>query len=86
MSAHDEFTGCRVPLDDVAYAWPTKEGFDRLALPEQVLPWAYCSTTTLMKRDRHRWERRAHVKVVEGGAVTVIFQWFEERIEGSDKA
>ncbi len=77
-----EFNSCRVPLATTAFVWPTKADFDRLDVPEKVFDWGHCDTTTLLKRDGRQWERRCHAKTVEDGKVSVIFQWFEERVSG----
>ncbi len=73
-------TFCAIPLPGVVYAGPkTRAEFDALPLPETVHDWVGSDTTTLLKADGRRWERRCHVKAVEGQGVRVIFQWFDER-------
>ncbi|MGE7136183.1 hypothetical protein ACQKIE_00965 [Luteibacter sp. NPDC031894] len=77
---------CGSPLDSgrIVYAgFATKAEFDTLPRPEQVGPWTPCKTTTVIKHDGQEWERRCHSKVTGNyGAdeVTVIFQWFDERV------
>jgi len=76
-------TGVAVALPTLVYAWPkTKEDFDMIATPETIHDWEPCSTTTLLKGDGQKWERRCHSKSVGGdkpGDVMVVFQWFDER-------
>ncbi|UPG86822.1 hypothetical protein L2Y94_05565 [Luteibacter aegosomatis] len=81
---------CGSPMDSgrIVYAgFATKAEFDLLSSAERVGEWAACKTTTLLRNDGNQWERRCHSKVVGSyGAdeVTVIFQWWDERVAGSE--
>lgn len=77
-------TGCSVATPTLVYAWPTKEDFDKIALAESIHSWKPDQVGTLIKHDGHEWEQRCHSKTMEGGGVTVIFQWFDERRAGSE--
>lgn len=72
-------TGCSVAIPTVAYAWPTKEDFDKLAVAETLHDWKPDRTGTVLKNDGQEWERRCHSKTIDGNGVMVIFQWFDER-------
>lgn len=76
---------CAIPTPRLVYASPaTKEEFDRLQIQETVHDWLPCRTTALVKNDEQQWERRCHSKTLGdfGDGVTVIFQWFDERVSG----
>lgn len=76
---------CAVALPNTVYAGPrTKQEFDQIALPELVHSWAPSDTVSLLRKDGRQWERRCFSKCLEGGPVTVIFQWFEERPIAAD--
>ena len=72
-------SGMSVATPNVVYAWPkTKEEFDKIAINEMVHEWKECETTTVIKNDGCKWERRCHSKHIQG-EIDVIFQWFDER-------
>ncbi|EWC53133.1 hypothetical protein XAR_0573 [Xanthomonas citri pv. glycines str. 8ra] len=73
-----------MPAPTLVYASPaTREEFDRISLPATQHEWKADSTLTLIKGDGQRWQRRCTSKVLGEHArdsVTVIFQWFDERV------
>lgn len=72
-------TGCSVVTPTIVYAWPTKDEFDKLAIPAMIHDWKPDRTTTLLRSDRQEWERQCHSKMIQADGVKVIFQWFDER-------
>lgn len=71
---------CSVALPNTVYVGPrTRDEFDAIALPAQEHGWAPSDVVNLVRGDGRKWERRCFSKCLEGGPVTVIFQWFEER-------
>lgn len=77
---------CRVSSDTTVYAGPrTKAEFDRLPLEVRVHDWQPDQPTTLIKGDGNEWERRCHSKQLDSpNGITVIFQWWDERVVGSE--
>ncbi|MBB3806379.1 hypothetical protein FHR51_002531 [Xanthomonas arboricola] len=77
-------TFCAAPIPTLVYASPaTREEFDRLPLPATQHDWKADSTLALIKGDGQQWQRRCTSKVLGEHArdsVTVIFQWFDERV------
>lgn len=73
-------SGCSVATPTTIYAWTsTKAEFDTIALPEKIHEWKESETVALLRGDGRAWERRVFSKALDGGPVSVIFQWFEER-------
>lgn len=74
-------TFCAVATPSLVFAGPRhRHDYDRLPLPETVGDWAPSFATSMAKADGREWEVRIRSKAIEGcGAVTVIFQWREER-------
>ncbi|NIK50298.1 hypothetical protein [Xanthomonas arboricola] len=83
-------TFCAVPTPTLVYASPaTREEFDRIQLPATQYDWQADETTTLIKADGQKWQRRGTVKVLNDhapGLVTVIFQWFDRRVAAEEAA
>ncbi|MYM92240.1 hypothetical protein [Duganella vulcania] len=80
-------SGCKVATPNTVYAWTrTKAEFDTIALPETAHAWAPSDVVDLIRSDGRKWERRCFSKCLDGGPVTVIFQWFEERPIQDDEA
>ena len=78
---------CSVALPHIVYAGPsTKKEFDAIPLSVSVHEWKPSDIVTMVRRDGQQWEQRVHSKALEGGPVTVIFQWFVERPIVADKA
>lgn len=72
-------SGMQVATPNIVYAWArTKEDFDKIDIEESVFAWKECETTTLLKNDGKKWERRCRAKL-QSGHVDVIFQWHDER-------
>lgn len=73
---------CAVPLPHLVYASPaSREEFDRLDLPASAPGnWKADTTLDLIKGDGQHWERRCTVKALESAGLSVIFQWWEERV------
>jgi hypothetical protein len=77
---------CGIFGGKLVYVGPrTKAEFDDLALEVRVYDWQPDKSTTLTKGDGNEWERRCHCKELEGSnGITVIFQWWDERVVGSE--